>query len=161
MVYVLDSHSGIRLENRPFMHIKRVKDKCITMRGTLRKVVRLLKNLRYDATPEINLSSYDITAIAWHMNEQELTVPFGMDLLLLDRTRLRLKYIIDNESYRSTLRVPDDSRMIFDKPDKLKPTIQLYNELDQLTQDVYKELDPLWSLYKRPYSQVLSKAVAL
>jgi len=28
------------------------------MRGTLRKVVRLLKNLRYDASPEINLSSY-------------------------------------------------------------------------------------------------------
>ncbi|MBK8752959.1 MAG: hypothetical protein IPL99_15595 [Candidatus Competibacteraceae bacterium] len=63
-IYVLDSHAGIRLENRPFMHIKRVKDKCVVMRGTLRKVVRLLKNLRYDATPTVNLSSYDITAIA-------------------------------------------------------------------------------------------------
>ena len=161
MVYVLDSHAGNRLENRPFMHIKRVKDKCITMRGTLRKVVRLLKNLRYDASPEINLSSYDITAIAWHMNEQELSVPFGLDLLLLDRARTHLKYIIENETYRSILGVPDDSRMIFDKSDKLKPTVQLYNELDQLTQDVYKALDPLWNFYKRSYSQVLSKAIAL
>lgn len=160
-VYVLDSHAGIRLENRPFMHIKRVKDKCIIMRGTLRKVVRLLKNLRYDASPEINLSSYDITAIAWHMNEQELSVPFGLDLLLLDRARTHLKYIIENETYRSILGVPDDSRMIFDKSDKLKPTVQLYNELDQLTQDVYKALDPLWNFYKRSYSQVLSKAIAL
>lgn len=161
MVYVLDSHARTRLENRPFMHIKRVKDKCITMRGTLRKVVRLLKNLRYDATPEINLSSYDITAIAWHMSEQELSVPFSMDLLLLDRARAHLKYIIDNYSYRSILRVPDDSRIIYDKPDKLKSTTHLYNELDQLIQDVYKELAPLGNFYKRSYSQVLSKAIAM
>lgn len=158
-ICILDNQNGIRINNRPFMHIKTIADKCNTTGGALRKVIRLLKNLRYDAASEIKLSSYDIASIAWHMTPQELSVPFGVDLLLLDRVRIHLKYIIDNESYRTKLWVPDGSRLIYDAQEKLKATVELHKEVEQLAKDVYKELDPLAAVYNRPYSQVLAKAI--
>lgn len=158
-IYVFDSHSDIRVNNRPFMHIKTIEDKCVAMQGSLRKVIRLLKNLRYDAESPIDLSSYDIAAIAWHMTAQELIVPYGVDLLLVEKARQHLKYIIDNEGYRNRLKVPDDSRSIYDKADKLTATIRLYKEIDKLTQDIYTELVPYSFSYNRPYDQVLSKAI--
>lgn len=160
-IYILDSQNGIRLNNRPFMHIKTIADKCSMTGGSLRKVIRLLKNLRYDATADIKLSSYDIASISWHMTPQQLNVPFGVDLLLVDRARLHLKNIIDNTSYRSSLYVPDQSRLIFDSQEKLKATVQLYMEVEQLAKDIYKELDPVASIYNRPFSQVLAKSIYL
>lgn len=160
-IRILDSQNGICLKNRPFMHIKTIADKCNVTGGALRKVIRLLKNLRYDASSEIKLSSYDIASIAWHMTPQELAVPFGVDLLLVDRARVHLKYIIDNEVYRTKLWVPDGSRLIYDTQEKLKATAELYKEIEQLANDVYKELDPLAFVYNRPYSQVLAKAIYL
>jgi hypothetical protein len=159
-IYVLDSHADVRINNRPFMHIKTVEEKCIMVKGSLRKVIRLLKNLRYDAEQSIDLSSYDITAIAWHMTEQELSVSFGMDLLLVEQARQHLRYIIDNENYRNKLKVPDGSRLIYDKADKLIATIELYKEIDKLAQDIYKELVP-YGYYTRTYPQVLAKAIYL
>ncbi len=160
-IYILDSHAATRINNRPFMHIKTIENRCIEVGGALRKVIRLLKNLRYDATSKIHLSSYDIAAITWHMTSQELSVPFGVDLLLIDRARQHLKHIIDNETYRSNLYVPDKSRLIYDAPEKLNATVALYKEVDQLAQDVYKELNPFANLYSHPYSLALAKSVYL
>lgn len=158
-IYVLDSHKNERVRNKPFMHIRLIENKCLAVNGALRKVIRLLKNIRYDATPEIKLSSYDIAAIAWHMTTNELQVPFGVDLLLVERARLHLKFILDSPTYRDMLWVPDGSRKIFEKAETLTATARLYSEVDQLAKDIYAQLDPLGQLYDRPYSQVLSKAV--
>ncbi|PPC88024.1 MAG: hypothetical protein CTY39_01445 [Hyphomicrobium sp.] len=158
-VYILDSHKGVRIPNKPFMHIRLVQNKCIATGGALRKVIRLLKNVRYDATPAIALPSYDIVALAWNMAEADLIVPFGVDLLLVERARAYLKLVIGNPSYRNALRVPDGSRVIYDKPEKLAATIQLYGEIDQLVKDIYRELDPVATMFNRPASTVLAKAV--
>lgn len=106
-IYVLDSKKSELTKNRPFMHIGQISDKCAQAGGSLRKAIRLLKNLRYDADKHIDLSSYDIAAIAWHMTLNELIVPYGVDLLLVERVRLHLKLILDNSEYRNALRVPD------------------------------------------------------
>jgi len=160
-IFILDSHANARIKNQPFMHIKNVEIKCIKVGGTLRKIIRLLKNLKYDATPEISLSSYDIAAIAWQMSESELSVPYGVDLLLTERVRTHLARVITDDSYRNSLWVPDGSRRIYDKSEKLSATIRLFGEVNQLVQDIYTELDPLGKLYNRPNSQVLAKAVYL
>jgi hypothetical protein len=142
-VFIYDAKNHQSLNNRPFLHIKHVAEKCDQHRGSLRKVIRLLKNLRADASPEIELSSYDIAAIAWHMSTQALTVPFGVELLLVDRAKQHLALIITQESYRNLLCVPDGSRKIFDNASKLTATLRLYHHLDCLANDIYRELDPM------------------
>lgn len=160
-IYVLDSKKSERLKNRPFMHIGQISDKCAQVSGSLRKAIRLLKNLRYDADQEIDISSYDIAAIAWHMSLKELAVPYGVDLLLVERVRLHLKFILDNESYRNTLLVPDSSRQIFDTQAKIVAAWALYREVEQLSEDLARELNPLASYLGLNRSQVLNKAVYL
>lgn len=160
-ICILDSHTDTKVTNLPFMHINRIAEKCGRSNGALRKVIRLLKNLRYDADTEINLSSYDIASIAWHMTEAELQVPFGVDLLLVERARTHLKMIIDNELYRRVLQVPNGTRLIYNDPKVLTGTKHLYAELDQLAKDIANELDPYAALYHRVPSQILSKAVYL
>ena len=160
-IYILDSHKHERLHNKPFMHIQQVETKCISVCGALRKVIRLLKNIRYDATPEIKLSSYDIASIAWHMSAEELRVPFGVDLLLVERARSHLKFVLDYPAYREKLWVPDRSRKIYEKPETVTATTRLYEEVDQLVKDIYRELDPFGQIYDRPVNQVLAKAIYL
>jgi hypothetical protein len=143
------------------MHIGLIEDRCKAVQGALRKVIRLLKNLRYDADKTIDLSSYDIAALAWHMSEQELTVPYSVDLLLVERARLHVKYVVDNQSYREKLNVPDGSRKIFDKDDKLAAVTALYRELERLSEDIAKELNPLAGLLGTSRSTVLAKSIYL
>lgn len=158
-IYVYDSKANQRLCNKPFMHIARVAEKCDSVSGALRKVIRLLKNLRFDATPAIELSSYDIAAIAWHMTQAELSVPFYVDLLLVERARLHLSFVVNNEWYSSGLLVPDGSRKIFDVPSKLEAASSLYSELERLASDIVNDLDPLAGVLSKARSQVLSRAI--
>jgi hypothetical protein len=160
-IHVLDRKANQRVRNKPFMHIGLIEDRCKAVQGALRKVIRLLKNLRYDADKTIDLSSYDIAALAWHMSEQELTVPYSVDLLLVERARLHVKYVVDNQSYREKLNVPDGSRKIFDKDDKLAAVTALYRELERLSEDIAKELNPLAGLLGTSRSTVLAKSIYL
>lgn len=160
-IYVLDSKLAQRMKNRPFMHIGLIEDKCKTVRGSLRKCIRLLKNLRYDADKAIDLSSYDIAALAWHMTDQELAVPFGVDLLLVERVRSHLKFLLDQPSYRAALFVPDGSRLIFDKPEKVHALADLFKEVEQLSADLAREINPLAAYAGLPRHQVLNKAILL
>jgi hypothetical protein len=160
-IYVLDRKAAQRVKNRPFMHIGLIEDKCVNVRGGLRKCIRLMKNLRYDANKTIDLSSYDIAAIAGHMTDQDLVVPFGVDLLLVDRVRGHLKLLLDIPAYRATLLVPDGSRLIFDKPEKTDALADLYKEVEQLSADLAREINPLAAYAGLPRDQVLNKAVLL
>jgi hypothetical protein len=160
-IYVLDSKAAQRVKNRPFMHIGLIEDKCVNVRGGLRKCIRLMKNLRYDANKTIDLSSYDIAAIAWHMSDQDLVVPFGVDLLLVERVRGHLKFVLNVPAYRATLLVPDGSRLIFDKPEKTDALADLYKEVEQLSADLTREINPLAAYAGLPRDQVLNKAVLL
>lgn len=156
------SHAGECTNNKPFLHIKRIQDKCVQTSGALRKTIRLLKNLRYDSDTKIALSSYDIAAIAWHMSEAELAVPYGVDLMLVEKARAHLGAVASSQTYRNLLWVPDGSRLIFDKPEKVRAAQQLYFEVDQLARDIFKELDPNGPLFNRPYrSEVLAKSIQL
>lgn len=158
-IYVFDSKTSERIKNRPFMHIGLIRDKCSTVAGSLRKVIRLLKNLKYDATPEIALSSYDIAALAYQMDAATLTVQFGVDLLLVSRALDHLQKTVSNEAYRSSLFVPDGSRKIFDKSEKVAALTRLRDELAALRADIYRELTG--GLALRTPEQVLARAIHL
>ena len=158
-ICVLDSKFNLRVNNKPFLHIALVEEKCNSTNGSLRKVIRLLKNLKYDAEPEVRFTSYDIVAVCYHMSIPQLTIPFGLDLLLLDRVQKHLDFIASNADYRNTLHVPDGSRKIFDQTEKLAGLLRLKQELDSLIKDIARELSPLADYL--PRDVVLNKAIVL
>jgi hypothetical protein len=131
------------IHNLPFLHIKKIRERCVQHSGALRKVIRLLKNLKADSENEISLSSYDIAAIVWHMPSELLQVPYFVDLLLVARTKKHLSRITGDETYRDSLWVPDGSRKIFNEQSKVTGLLLLFHELLTLEKKIYKDLDPL------------------
>jgi hypothetical protein len=95
------------------------------------------------------------------MTDQDLVVPFGVDLLLVEPVREHLKFLLDFPAYRSTLHVPDASRLIFDKREKTEALADLYKEVEQLSADLAREINPLAAYAGLPRSQVLNKAIML
>lgn len=132
--------------NFPFKHIHRVDSKDNQYSGNLKKVIRLLKNIVADM-PEYKkgkakkLSSYDLAGIAYHMNDQ-LNVPYYLSLTLVEQTRIHLNSLSDNVDYRRGLKVPDDTRFIFDDDEKIDALEILAKEVEDLALSIFKELRP-------------------
>ena len=70
-IQIVDSKIPTTIRNKPFWHNYEIDQKDKKTRG-LRKVIRLLKTLKYDAEPELKMSSYDVASIAWNMAEPAL-----------------------------------------------------------------------------------------
>jgi len=111
-VRIIDTKGPKLILNKPFWHNYEIdtKDK---KTGGLRKVIRLLKTLKYDAEPELKISSYDISAIAWNMSEPVLSVQPDAYLPLATNARKELRRFIDSDSVRNGLKVPNGTRAIF------------------------------------------------
>ncbi|WP_166667974.1 nucleotidyltransferase domain-containing protein [Orenia marismortui] len=139
-IQILDYFKRERILNTPFYHNKLLEEKDYSCNNNYKKVIRLLKNLKADSNIDIQFSSYDITALMYHMNNSHYRINRSV-LVLLKNTKEFLKYILDNERYRNTLYVPDESRKIFDKPEgKLKGLKDLKLEVDTIYEDVIEEL---------------------
>ena len=135
-VRILDTKVPEFIRNKPFWHNYEIdtKDK---KTGGLRKVVRLLKTLKYDAEPELKISSYDIAALAWNMSENALTVQRDAYLELAANARDELKRFIDNQALRNGLRVPNGTRFLFGPSGATVESLrQLHTELAELIQRI-------------------------
>ncbi|MCY1539389.1 hypothetical protein D9M68_749720 [compost metagenome] len=149
------------LLNFPFTHIKLVNDRDALYGGNLKSVIRLLKNMIADM-PDYKrrvvkqLSSYDLAAIGYHMNEN-LHAPYYMKLSLVEKTRAHLAFLLAAKDYRSSLSVPDQSRKIFDNDGKVEALSILSKEMDDLAVSIFKELQPLRSAYDS--SAILTKSI--
>ena len=139
-IEVLDLKSGVRLKNSPFMHNYLIKVRDENALGGLRKVVRLMKSLRYDRGT-ISLSSYDLTAIGYHMPEHQLRTFPGGEIRLLSRLKEYLDLLGSNKDYCLSLDVPDGSRKIFASGHgTLDGLIELQDEVDDLVEAVKHNL---------------------
>lgn len=131
-IQVLDKYKRERILNTPFYHnyLLDVKDK-ITL-GNFKRIVRLLKTLKADSDQDISLSSYDIVAIAYNIeNTKYLTG--DRYLFLLKNIHSSLKSLIAlSADVRNNIDVPDKSRKIFDKAEKLTGLIRLTEEVEDL-----------------------------
>lgn len=149
------------LLNFPFTHIKLVNDRDALHGGNLKSVIRLMKNMIADM-PDYKrrvvkqLSSYDLAAIGYHMNEN-LYAPYYMKLSLVEKTRAHLAFLLAAKDYRSSLSVPDQSRKIFDNDGKVEALSILSKEMDDLAVSIFKELQPLRSAYDS--SAILTKSI--
>jgi len=135
-VRILDTKVPELIRNKPFWHNYEIdsKDK---KTGGLRKVIRLLKTLKYDAEPELKISSYDIAGLAWNMSESALTVQPDAYLPLATNARDELKRFFDNEALRNGLKVPNGTRAVFGTDGAtLDGLRQLHSELADLIKRV-------------------------
>ncbi|WP_444935249.1 hypothetical protein ACJJIW_11765 [Microbulbifer sp. JMSA004] len=134
------------LLNYPFTHIKMINDRDTQFSGNLKCVIRLMKNMiadmpDYKKRTAKKLSSYDLAAIAFHMNA-DLNVPQYMRLSLVEKMRAHLSLLNSFKSYRDTLNVPDGSRKIFNTDEKAEALDILTREITNLATAIYNELEP-------------------
>ncbi|MBU2895246.1 hypothetical protein [Vibrio hepatarius] len=144
-VKIYDKKSHILLGNAPFKHIKLVDEKDKIYRGNLKKCVRLLKTLvadmpDYKKVKAKELSSFDLVAIVYHMNDL-LNVNAYTPLALVAAIETQL----GNLRYIEVLRdisVPDGSRKVFNSDKKLEALAIFHDEISALSRAIYKDLVP-------------------
>lgn len=141
-VQVLDNRTGELIKNSPFLHNYLIAEKDSQVGGGLRKVVRLMKSLKYDSGT-IDLTSYDLTSIGYGMPDQDLSTFPGGELALLARLKTYLDFVAVNHEFRLALLVPDRSRKVFCKGHATVEGLDsLRSEVDDLVEAVQ------WNLQK-------------
>ena len=142
-VRVLNKFESRMIANQPFLYMKKIEDKDQRTAGGTKKAIRLLKNIKKDSTNEIKLTSYDIAALIWQMNDNTLNKPYYLELSLVAEVQKHLQFLVDNPVYAQTLDVPDQSRKILDTADKLRSLKILKIEVDELALDIAHEIGPI------------------
>lgn len=150
------------IKNFPFKHIQLINHRDVQYHGTLKMVIRLMKNIiadmpDYKRNVATKLSSYDLASIAYHM-DKELYLSYDMRLGLVEKTRKHLYNLLNNKSLRDSLYVPDGSRKIFDIEEKVTSLEIIGKEFEDLALAIFKDLKPFMNSYDS--SIVLGKRVA-
>lgn len=141
-IQVLDKTVPERIKNSPFMFMHEINMKDQRTNGGAKKVIRMLKNIKNDSGHNIELSTYDITSLIWHMPDEMLIVNQFMELSLLANTQDYLNYLYHKESYAKALMTPDNSRVILNEAIKWDGLQRLSYEVDTLSKSVYEEIVP-------------------
>lgn len=141
-IQILDKKAGVTLTNFPFLHIKRIIDKCNSVGGGLRKAIRLCKSVKADSESEgnaISIPSFDIASMMYHADVGNLAFGQYFELMILAETQRHLDVLARNKEYAGTLMVPDGSRRIIDTPAKWLGLLSLSLEMDNLLRRVAAE----------------------
>jgi len=140
-VKVLDKVANKRHENKPFYHNALIQIKDDETAGNLRKVARLLKSHKYDSDTPLTISSYDVVSIAWNMPKEYLLVPQDQELQLVENARNYLKWLLDNDTERNSIKVPNGMRAIFGPDGTTKSQLSaLHSEVDDTAMQIRAEL---------------------
>lgn len=142
-VKILNKDELCMIFNRPFLHMHRIELKDLRTNGGAKKVIRLLKTLKSDSPHKIELSSYDIAALVWNMDDLMLTKPYYLELSLIAEIQRYLQLLIDNPTHAFMLEVPDQSRSVLDSIEKFQTLKTLKTEIDILANDIAHEIGPL------------------
>ena len=133
-IMILNKDEMERKKNFPFLFNFRIDEKDKQCNSTVRMLIRLLKTLKADANEgnEVDLSSYDICSIAYRIPNDFLYFKLNEPLDIIRNFLLWMEKIINDSNIRSSLKVVDDSRLIFNENNKLKDFKILANDLDEL-----------------------------
>lgn len=136
-VKVFDKTSGVFSLNRPFLFNRRVEEKDVSTGGGMRKATRLMKSLMYDSSGS-KMSSYNIASIAWNMPDSMLQHAYPFELELVESCRSYCRRLQHDAALRTSIRVPDDSRTVFDgeKGATIAELNGLTTELESLVHDI-------------------------
>ncbi|MBH1945399.1 hypothetical protein I5L01_14315 [Erythrobacter sp. YJ-T3-07] len=152
-VYILDKKIPDTFSNLPFKHIKRVNERDQSYFGGLKKAIRLVKNVKNDASDEstaAKLPSFDIAALMYHADETSLKAGYVNELHILSEAQRFLDWCYRNKDDAGRLTTPDGLRRILDTEAKHSGLLAISSELDDLAQQVAREQgslgpSPSWS----------------
>lgn len=140
-IRIYNKKTGETIKNQPFLHIHLIGARCDSIQGGLRKAIRLCKSVKADSDRDIQLSSFDIAAIMYHADMSALRAGQFTDLAVLAETQRHLDVLWNDPAKAEKLLVPDDSRRIFDAPEKRNWLGLLSKEIDELLSNVYMEIE--------------------
>ncbi|WP_370153282.1 hypothetical protein [Ferrovibrio sp.] len=141
------------IENLPFLHMARINEKERDSSGGTKKIVRLLKTLRADAEPRVEISSYDIASIVWHFDSDSMRVIPERDLTLVAIARDNLEYLVNNKSTAEGLMTPDGTRRILNESGKYDQLRRLFAEVKELSENIADEIESV----ETPLSKALGR----
>lgn len=162
-VKILDKSVPEAVENLPFLHIKRIHERDELALKSLKKAIRLCKNVKSDAEEDgtaIELGSYDIAAILYYADLTSLQSGAVYELRILAEAQRHLDWLYRNKTEAEKLMVPDGSRRIFSSPGKYTGLLHLSVEMDDLMKEVAKEQNALLRFGEGPSLEQSRDAVS-
>ena len=154
-IHVLDVSDNSRIFNKPFLHEYKLNQKNAITGDGLGRAVRLLKNLKADATTPIGISSYDIGALVWNMDSTQLHGSPGASFQLAQNCADFLRTAVDQDGARlRTFWVPNETRRIIDPKEgaSVRDVLLLWHELHLLLESIKragKALDRRYNIANR------------
>ena len=140
-VQILNAHKPEREADQPFIHGLLIDCRDAKTIGNARKLIRLLKSLKYDSDGKLTISSYDIESLIYSMPEAEMQRPRGEEIPQAYFCWLWLKNVEDNQLLRESLSVPEGKRKIFaEGKATLAQLTALRSALEQLLWEVEQGL---------------------
>lgn len=138
-VHILDSEKRERLTNFPFLHNAMLEAKDYRTAGGLRKAIRLMKSLKYDADLE-GISSYDICSITFNMADDDLRLQRPNELRIVEVCFIFCQRLLDDSALRNSLLVPNGSRKVFcTEGATIVGLRSLHSEITKLASDILNE----------------------
>ena len=135
-IKIYDKVKNIRLPvDYPFLKIKLLNEKDISVNGRLKKMIRFLKTIKADSDIKINISSFDISSICYNINFfAYYDKPYYELVYVLN---MELDQLLVDEFYRNNIKSIDGTEYIFrDKPEKYGQLVMLLNELNSIKKDL-------------------------
>lgn len=112
-VKVFDAKTGEFAANTPFLHARRIEERDQRTQNGLRRAIRLMKSLRYDSEDRVQMTSYNITGIAYNIPEEHLIAIRPRELVILEACYEYCELLRANAPLRETIAVPDRHRTVF------------------------------------------------
>lgn len=137
-IYDKEKHVKLPVEY-PFWSIKKINDKSEATNGRLKRMIRFLKNIKFDSSniigKKISISSFDINAICFDIAKNEYENLNYIQLVpILHKQLKKLSYL---ENYRNDLKSVDEQEYIFrNNPEKLSDLRFLLEAVDSIMNDV-------------------------
>lgn len=132
-IQILNKKEMERKTNYPFLFNELLHQNDKARNGIPKMLIRLQKTIKADETDEgnkINFSSYDIASIVYRMPDNYFNFNIKSPLEFIYNLLMWQQSIIQNiNSVQSQLMVVDDSRLIFDKDDKISEFQKLFGNL--------------------------------
>lgn len=144
-----EDYRGIQVYNKytnskgdvdyPFLSIKRINEKSSTTQGRLKKMIRLLKNVKEDSNKDIQLTSFDFNAICYDIDASSYQ---NLNKYMLVSTILsQLLKLATNPQAANNLTSVDGREYIFrNQPNKLQYLKNLMAEVSLILSDLKPQL---------------------
>jgi hypothetical protein len=147
-IQVFNREEKERKLNRPFLFNHRIDTNDKSRMGLTRMLIRLLKTVKADSEEEgntVDFSSFDICSIVYRMPDDLFKGASNTPLSIekpLDVVRNLLMWLgttLYEESIKTSVKVVDDSRLIYHSPEKAKGARILFDELHDIYTGAEKE----------------------